>query len=166
MKNTTQEKTNIKKFTASVFGKKIYLLGADENGMRYYLEAPSWDCDWYWGFGYIETYTNNEKPQLSRDIISHQHFDTLFLNGRGCAYELFSKFFSITVLTDDEIWLLCDYMKTFYTLKAAAEVFRHGYSWQTERAKLDKIQDKNIEEKINKIMLPEIFDKIDKLLSE
>lgn len=30
-----------------MFGKRIYLLGADEDGIRYWLEEPSWDCDWY-----------------------------------------------------------------------------------------------------------------------
>lgn len=39
------------------FGKKIYLLGEDKCGDRYWLEEPFWDCGWYWGFGYIETYS-------------------------------------------------------------------------------------------------------------
>ena len=41
-----------------VFGKDAYLLGKDDQGIQYWLESPSWDCDWYWGFGYVETYTN------------------------------------------------------------------------------------------------------------
>ena len=49
----------MKKQTTTAFKKKIYLLGADAEGTKYWLEAPSWDCDWYWGFGYVETYTNN-----------------------------------------------------------------------------------------------------------
>ena len=38
----------------------FYLLGRDEEGINYWLEEPSWDCGWYWGFGYVETYTTNE----------------------------------------------------------------------------------------------------------
>ena len=56
------------------FKKDIYLLGADSCGNKYWLEAPSWDCKWYWGFGYIETYTNSDNPSISNDIISHQHW--------------------------------------------------------------------------------------------
>ena len=33
--------------------KKEYLLGTDEYGIKYWLESESWDCNWYWGFGYL-----------------------------------------------------------------------------------------------------------------
>jgi hypothetical protein len=55
------------------FGKDVYLLGTDENGIRYWLEAASWDCGWYWGFGYIETYKNNQTPSKAQDFDSHEH---------------------------------------------------------------------------------------------
>lgn len=32
---------------------KLWYLGKDQYDTRYYLSAPRWDCDWYWGFGYI-----------------------------------------------------------------------------------------------------------------
>lgn len=60
------------------FGKDIYLLGVDSDNQNVWLEAPSWDCNWYWGFGYVERYTNNNKPHLSKDIISHTHIDSEF----------------------------------------------------------------------------------------
>ena len=53
-----------------------YLLGIDSVGIKHYVEAPSWDCGWYWGFGYIESYTNNNSPGTSRDKQSHQHWYT------------------------------------------------------------------------------------------
>lgn len=28
---------------------KYFLLGVDEEGVRYWLEQASWNCDWYWG---------------------------------------------------------------------------------------------------------------------
>ena len=61
-------KTN---FLKSNYPEKIYIGTVD--GEKIYLSAPSWDCDWYWGFGYIETYTNNNNPNKSKDIKSHQH---------------------------------------------------------------------------------------------
>ena len=63
------------KVKSHAFGKDIYLLGQDEQGINYWLEAPKWDCIWYWGFGYIESFTNNKYPHLSKDISSHQHAD-------------------------------------------------------------------------------------------
>ena len=89
----------MKKQTTIAFNKKIYLLGADAEGTKYWLEAPSWDCDRYWGFGYVETYTNNDCPNKSRDINSHQHFDSLFLNdSKVNAFDAFKEFFKETTL--------------------------------------------------------------------
>ena len=58
----------IKKEKDHAFGKDVYLLGKDAEGVKYWLESPSWDCGWYWGFGYVETYQRNWRPSLARDI--------------------------------------------------------------------------------------------------
>lgn len=144
-------------------GKKVYLLGADQEGTKYWLEEPSWDCDWYWGLGYVETYTSNDSPRSSRDINSHQHFDGLILNGPSYGFENFKNFFKETPLTDDEIWELIDLMKTCYTLRTTAELFHSGHSHQTERAKIDILKDKTLEDKINKELLPAVFKRIQSL---
>lgn len=154
----------MKKQKKFAFRKNIYLLGRDEEGTNYWLEEPSWDCGWYWGFGYIETYTNNRSPENSRDISSHSHFDSMFMRGPQCARDEFKKFFKETPLTDSEIWELCDYMKTFYTLKSVAELFKHGYSWQTEKAKIDELQNKEQEDLVNQVWLPEVFKRIKQIL--
>ena len=156
----------MKKRKSHAFRKDIYLLGKrKEDGKNVYLEAPSWDCDWYWGFGYLETYTNNKSPETSRDIHSHSHFDGDILKGKSHGFDNFKEYFSKTPLTDNEIWTLCDYMQTFYTLRKAAETFGRGYSHFTEKAKIEEIKNKEITEKINKEMLPALFDKIIKLLT-
>ena len=147
------------------FGKNIYLLGKDQDGVNYWLEEPSWDCGWYWGFGYVETYTNNRNPEKARDISSHQHFDSLFLKGNKCSRDMFKDFFKDTPLEDNEIWELVDYMKTFYTLRNVAELFKHGYSWQTEKAKIDSLQNEGECDLVNKKWLPEVFERIKNLLS-
>jgi hypothetical protein len=64
-----------KQFISNVFGRDIYLLGTDKQGIKYWLESPKWDCNWYWGFGYIETYIDNNSPKISEDISSHSHFN-------------------------------------------------------------------------------------------
>ena len=66
----------MEKKKSHAFGKDVYLLGTI-NGRYQWLEAPSWDCDWYWGFGYVEEYTRHDKPSASRDIVSHTHVDSL-----------------------------------------------------------------------------------------
>lgn len=146
------------------FGKH-YLLGINKEGQYVYLEKESWDCDWYWGFGYLHTFTNNRHPEKSKDIDSHFHFDSTFLKGPDCSYDMFNNYFAETVLTKEEIWELCDYMMTFYSLKSVAELFKHGYSRQTERAKVEKLQSETQYDLVNKVWLPEVFKRIEKLLS-
>ena len=156
----------MEKKTSKAFGKKVWLLGKDKDGINYWLEEPSWDCGWYYGFGFVETYTHNTRPDLARDINSHQHFDSLFLNGPKCSKDMFKELFVETPLSDDEIWELVDYMKTFYTLKSVAELFKHGYSWQTSKAKIDQLQSDEQNDLVNKVWLPEVFKRIEKLFED
>lgn len=153
------------KTITKAFGNKMYLMGIGNDGRKYWLQQPSWDCGWYWGFGYVRSYTNNNRPDLSRDILSHQHFDSLFMNPNKSTYDAFKDFFKTSTLTDNEIWLLCDYMKTFYTLKDTAELLARGYSHFTERAKLNIIQNISMVKSINEIMLPALFNKIEMLFT-
>lgn len=146
------------------FGKH-YLLGVNKAGDYVWLEKESWDCDWYWGFGYLHTYTNNRQPERSKDISAHFHFDYAFLKGPECARDMFKKYFRETVLTNDEIWILCDLMATYYTLKKTAELFRYGHSLYTSKALIDNLKSEEMEAHINKVLLPEVFKKIEQLLS-
>lgn len=132
-----------------------YFLGKrrDDNELVYLLK-PSWDCDWYWGFGYLE----------SKHIFSH--FNSDILKEQKCSFDNFKDYFVETPLSDDDIWILCDYMMTFYKLRDVAEVFRHGNSWQTQRATIDCLVDKDLENKINKELLPSLFKKIDELFKK
>ena len=155
----------LKKKTINKFGKH-YLLGVNKDGKHVYLEEPSWDCGWSWGFGYLHGYTNDKAPELSRDISFHTHFDSMFLGGRKCAYDEFKDYFEDTVLTDSEIWQLVDLMQTCYTLKDAARLHHYGYSHYTDSAKTEEIEDAELEKRINEVMLPAALKKIERLLTE
>ena len=156
----------MKKKVDFAFGKKIYLLGTDKYGRRRWLEAPSWDCGWYWGFGYIESYTNNLCPSKSRDIACHTHFCSLFLNYPQCnGLDTFKEFFSETVLTDEEIWKLLELMKTFYILCESSGLFHRGGAHYTTNSCYNVIKNDEIYNKINREMMPALFKEIEKLLS-
>lgn len=154
----------MEKRISEAFNKKIYLLGRNRLGKLVWLKEPSWDCGWYWGFGYMEIYTNDDCPRLSRDIETHTHFDMEIINGKSHSFDNFKEYFIETPLNNNEIWLLCDYMNTFYTLKKSAEIFERGGSHYTEKAFIEEVQNKDIYEKINKEILPALFDRIQKLL--
>ena len=80
----------MEKRSTVAFRKRVYLLGKDGEGVAYWLESASWDCDWYWGGGYVKTYTQNDYPELSRDIDSHQHFDGLFFKSNKNGFDAFT----------------------------------------------------------------------------
>jgi hypothetical protein len=155
----------IDKKTINKFGEH-YLLGVNKDGEHVYLEKESWDCGWYWGFGYLHTYTNDRCPTQSKDISMHTHFDSLFLNKNVNAYDLINGYFESMVISKDQLYELVDLMMTMYDLKKTAELFRHGYSYQTEKAKIEDLKDEALENRINKVLLPQVFDRIRKLLTE
>lgn len=148
------------------FNKNIYLLGENKDGIKYWLEEATWDCNWYWGFGYIKTYTNNKNPEISRDIASHQHFDSLFLNKN--IFDSFKNFFKETTLNDNEIWELLGYMEEFYKMKEYSNLLYSGNHITSQAKNIkegkNEIENKKEYERINKILMPELFKKIYKLL--
>ena len=160
------------------FGKDVYLLGKRNDGTWLWLKSASWDCDWYWGFGYIETYTNNTKPEASRDIKYHTHWDTTM--GKQETYNPEKQCFRVsgkyihhlnenpdmkgTVLTDKESWELADLMKTFYTLKDTAALFHTGNS-HLNTGGLD-LKNKDMEDLINKTLMPQVFARIYQILTK
>lgn len=154
-----------KKHVDFAFNKEIYFLGQDAEGTNHWLEAASWDCDWYWGFGYIETYTNNNNPSMSKDINSHSHFDSLPNNQNKNLYDAFKEKFVTTPLSDKEIWTLCELMKSFYILKNYAEMLHLGGAHYTTNPCKEIIINNEEYDRINKKVIPTICKEVYALLS-
>ena len=162
------------------FGKTIYLLGKDKYGDFIWLEAPSWDCDHYWGFGYIERYTNNRSPQNSRDISSHTHWNSEIV-GKHEYYDTEKECFRLnkdyihhlndnpditeTVLTETESWKLAELMKSFYKLKEIKELFASGSAHIARNPLKKLLTNKRTANRIDKVLLPAIFKEIETMLT-
>lgn len=147
-------------------GKKVFLLGKDKEGIRYWLCEPSWDCGWYWGFGYVHSYANNDYPTKAYDIDSHQHFDGLFLNTAPYYVEAWNNLFKESALNDDEVWKLMELMKTAYTLKETAEMYCRGGSHITSNPCHNLLKNEERGDEINQVLLPTIFKEIETLLQK
>ena len=137
--------------------KKGFLLGIDLEGKKVWLQKPSWDCGWYWGFGYVQQWFRG-------DIDMHTHFDSLFLEKD--LHDSFMAYFKETTLTKNEVWTLLELMKTFYNLKEYAEVVGRGGSHITTNPLKDLIINNDEVERINKVILPKLFDEVAKLFAE
>ena len=147
-------------------GKKYFLLGTDKNGIKYYLQEAQWDCGWYWGGGYIETFSNNRCPKISKDIASHQHFDGLFFGKNKNGYDMFKDFFDATPFDNSEIWTIIELMKTFYIMRHYSDTIYRGGSYYTSNPVADIIKNDTEYDRINKTVIPAINEAIEKLLSE
>lgn len=157
----------IKKETRHAFGKNIYLIGT-KNGVQYWLEEPTWDCDWYWGFGYVKTYTNNKNPEIARDSNSSQHFDIMFFdvykNMNRTASDVFLEFFDETPFTEKEVFQLLDLMQSFYTCRRMADMTHLGHSGYIATDANILLRDNDMYDKINRIMIPAIFKELKNIL--
>lgn len=153
-------KTN---FLLSEYPSKIFIGVRD--GEEIYLSAPSWDCGWYWGFGYL----GNENCHYHVDgLTKHESYD---FDNRVWKYEFtslfdgFKKHFgSSLIVRDSQLWTLCELFQTFYTLKETAEVLGRGGAHYTTNPCKDIIMNTEEVTRINTVVLPAIFEAIYKIL--
>ena len=125
---------------------KIYI-GTTKDKERINLSKHSWDCGWYWGFGYLG----------NRNL--HYHFK-YYLDGTHWHIE---DVFDESPLTQENWWIILDLFKQAYALKAATEVYRHGGYITTSRNITDVIQNYGYADLINhdlEIILNTIWDYI------
>lgn len=150
----------LEKEKSHILGSTYYLLGMDENKVKYYLEKGKFECDWYWSGGYIETFNRNKS-----DIDLHTHYDTGEVHGlRFSYYDDFNKIFKKCTLTDSEKWKFHELMRTFYTAKEAMEMSYRGGSHVTTNPLSDLIQNKAVYDHYNNL-IEKIHEELDKLLS-
>lgn len=137
--------------TLSNYPQKM-LLGYNDN-QPIYLSAPSWDCGWYWGFGYIG----------NKDC--HYHVSGLSEGKNTNMYDAFIEHFGNTLtVRRSQLWTLCELFETFYTLRKTAEVLGRGGSHYTNNPCKDLIINKDEVTRINEVVLPQIFEEIYKIL--
>jgi len=150
----------MKKKTVVFHGKEMYLLGKDEGNTHYYLEEPSWDCDWYWGFGYIQGFNGGRITDGSH--ASHEHADKFmsewFMETNGSKPRLKEMTFS-----EKEGWELSELFKRFYTLRESAEMFGRG---GCHVSGVDEyLIDTKLAKRINEVLIPETTKRIIEILT-
>ena len=145
-------------------GDKLFLLGI-RNNIYYWLHEPTWDCDWYWGLGYIKTYTTTNSPMKSKDIESHEHFDYMFMYKNNNIIEEMKLFFDDIVLSESELYLFAELMNSMYICRKFADMTNNGGTNYTKNPCKEILENKKMSTHVNKIMLPALFKEIEKLLS-
>lgn len=133
------------------YPEKTYL-GLNQDDEPVYMDRPSWDCDWYWGFGYI----GNKN--------FHTHLNHL---GSSHLYNNIKEYFKEFVLfdNDEDLWVFCEIVNNIYILRNTAELFYTGSSNMIYRPNLvDMIKNKSIAHDINSRLIPQLIDELYKVL--
>jgi hypothetical protein len=132
---------------------KRYYFGKQKDGERIYLSTPSWDCDWYWGFGYL----GNSN--------CHYHLDG-YANGRNIHMrDALLADYDLSPKIEKNLWEFCELALSAYTLKEAAEFFHKGGAGCTRNPLQGMMKDVELEKRINEELLPSLFIEMDKLLA-
>ena len=123
----------------------LFILGQD-----ICIEKHSWDCGWYWGFGYIGNKNLHcHCTQFIHELLWHDLKDV----------------FEISIFkTNDQFWIFKDLLKQAYTLQSCAEVYQYG-GHCIANSKTEIIRNKRRAKTINRD-LSKVLDQLWKLLEE
>ena len=138
---------------SSTWTKRRFLGKVD--GENIYLSAPSWDCEWYWGFGYL----GNAR--------CHYHLDGIGKNENINFRDALLKHFdgdNHIFQHDSLTWTFCELVLTAYSLKQGAELYGRGGSHMTTNPLSEMIQNHDEVKRINTQLLPAIFKQIDSVI--
>jgi len=143
-----------------------------------YLTGFKWECDWYWGGGYLGN------SQM------HTHFSSCFLNSvdirghslgnfctpwneregyttvsNGCSiWEPLSFFLDDAQYSDKQWWRIKDLYKQFYAFKEAAEAFILGGHCTSHKRNPEEINKEHaalINKHIELVVIPLIIEALD-----
>jgi len=138
------------------------------DGKNIFLSPPSWDCNWYWGFGYLGNrdchYHIDGLKKIETYNIEKSTWEYEFVN----LFDGLKKHFGETFIVkeDGDIWTLAELFQTFYALKETAEVLGRGGSHYTNNPCKDLIINKYEVTRINNVVLPQVFEEIYKILNK
>ena len=130
------------------------------DGELIFLYKHTWDCDWYWGMGYIG----------NRNL--HTHISSLIneKNSKGNYPSTEIKdIFEQCELTQKQWWVVRDLFIQAYALKEVAEVYHYGGHQTTLKGVTDIINSKEKENQCNadlKIILDTVWEYINTSIKE
>jgi hypothetical protein len=124
---------------------KILLGQLKDTGENIWISKPSWDCDWYWSFGYLG----------NRDC--HYHLDD-YQNGRNInMYDALKTDYILSENIKDNLWVFCELALSIYQLKHTVELLGRGGSHMTTNPCKDLIKDEAYTKHINEVVLPKVM---------
>ena len=170
----THTKATMKKQVRVFNGKKLFLLGKGANDEKFYLNEATWDCDWYWGFGYVKTFEKYHK-----DWSSHTHIKDNFIGQQtiydwhNCKHYLTDYVYNIydnkklveTTFSKEEGWKLSELFNQYYYFRSVSDMLHCGGTNTTKANTEQFAGGEDIYKTINEVYLPNIFKQIEDILT-
>ena len=79
-------------------------------------------------------------------------------------YDCLLEDYTLSPIIQSNLWTFCELVKTAYALKEAAEVLGRGGSNYAENPLKEVIKNPSEVARINKVVLPALFDQLSRLL--
>ena len=130
-----------------------------------FIVRPTWDCGWYWGFGYLERWKGRKG-----DIDFHTHINVEFSeNGESHRCNWYEGMRHLldkgdVFENDTKRWQFLEIVKTIYNLKMTAEVLGRGGSHYADNPLSDEIYNPIEVRRINEDLIPKLIDEMYKVL--
>jgi len=122
---------------------KVFFGIHKESKERVFITKPTWDCGWYWSFGYLG----------NKDWYYHLKGYT---NGRNInMYDALMADYELNPTIERNLWTFCELAETIYTLGESAEIFKRGGSHYTNNPCAELIKKPDWVDEINNVILPQ-----------
>lgn len=147
---------------------RVFFGDRREDDKRIWIQKPTFDCDWYWSFGYLGT--SYEHYHLSGWRNKKRMFRTEKLNlvteARNISmYDALKEDYALSITIKRRLWEFCDLTSTIYALREVAEIYYRGGSHYTGNPPCKELV-KNQEEyeRINSVLLPALLQEFQNLI--
>lgn len=144
----------------TIQGKDKILLGTNkESKERIYLDKPSFDCSWYWGFGYLGNkdchYHLEGYQKTDRLLYTKEQEIVVLTQSRNISiYDALLADYNLNPTIEKNLWVFCELALSIYTLKDCAELFNRGGSHMTTNPDQELLKSKTMYDKLTFELIP------------
>jgi hypothetical protein len=154
----------------TINGKERIKIGTDSNGETIFMDKPTFDCEWYWSFGYLGN------KNMHYHLEAYQSKDRHFTTDKGefvcltekrnlCMRDCLEADYDLVDSVKDNLWQFCELALTIYALKKTAEVLGRGGSHMTTNPCKEVIKNAEEVKRLNEVVIPELCQTLWDLIS-
>lgn len=121
------------------------------HGCGILLRRPSFDCNWYWGFGYV----GNRGCHYHLDSLHTMDWQNKEMQNKNLYDQLKLHFGdTLTITNDRDLWTFCEIVRTIYTLRKMADLYHLGGSHFTTNPDAELLKNPDEWKRINEVLIP------------